>query len=161
MIEKIKQNIIELETRTWQLQQNLARPAAPSWDLWRTPKPAKRLLPQNHLTRPPVKTVPFPSLKPPSNPSGETTNRLNMCFSQVSYNLLSILSIRFCKIKGSKKFLAINIQEGFNLKINCPWLIRLTKYYECLHCLGCYKPWAVKNNLKQVLHNQTLFILNL
>merc|ERR1712038_800502 len=63
-------------------QQNLARAAAPSRDLSRTAKPAKRLLPQNHLTRPPVKTVTFPSLKPPSNPSGETTNRLNMCFSQ-------------------------------------------------------------------------------
>merc|ERR1711973_714707 len=63
-------------------QQNLAKPAAPSWDLWRTAKLAKRLLHQNHLTRPPVKTVPFPSLKPPSNPSGETTNRLNMYFSQ-------------------------------------------------------------------------------
>merc|ERR1719391_1089835 len=63
-------------------QQNLARPAAPSRDLRRTAKPAKRLLHQKHLTRPPVKTVPFPSLKPPSNLSGETTNRLNMCFSQ-------------------------------------------------------------------------------
>ena len=104
LIEKSKQNIIELVTRTWRLQQNLARPAAPSWDLWRTAKPAKRLLPQNFLTRPPVKTAPFPSLKPPSNPSGETTNRLNMCFSQVSFYLLSFPSIRFCKIKGSKKF---------------------------------------------------------